>query len=275
MCDPKIANLISRFKDDLGFFGCHTKELRIYERSEAVLRKYIPKIFGTYESEEKEAYVVLMERFNNLTCLDEADQLDNWNKEHVAIALQGIAEIHREFLGKNFESDEFRWLTPHAPSSANIPQMKELWSVLSDNAHNEFPLNYTPSHIDTARAIIERLEQSWIEIDQIPRTLVHNDFNPRNVALSQDSSSKKLYCYDWELCTAFIPHHDLVEFLAFTITSDWDDQEILAEIDSYRKTINQHPEYEFSPQEWLHQTRLAMDNFYVTRLSLYIMGHVS
>ena len=56
----------------------------------------------------------------------------------------------------------------------------------------------------------------WKEIEKMPRTLVHNDFNPRNIAFRRTAEGPVLCAYDWELATLHLPQHDLAELLGFT-----------------------------------------------------------
>ena len=52
---------------------------------------------------------------------------------------------------------------------------------------------------------------AWEEIDALPPTLVHNDFNPRNLALVDGGT--RLVALDWELATVTVPQRDVAELL--------------------------------------------------------------
>ena len=54
----------------------------------------------------------------------------------------------------------------------------------------------------------------------MPRTLIHNDFNPRNLCLRQTDGGLRLCAYDWELATLQVPQHDLAELLCFVLPPD-------------------------------------------------------
>src|SRR5207248_4476390 len=76
------------------------------------------------------------------------------------------------------------------------------------------------------RRIHERLVAdvaSWAHaLDTAPRTLIHNDFNPRNIALRRapESGGLRLCAFDWELATLGVAQRDLAEFLCFVLPPD-------------------------------------------------------
>ena len=61
---------------------------------------------------------------------------------------------------------------------------------------------------------------SWLERNK-PKAggsaLIHNDFNPRNLALRREVGGWRLCAYDWELATIGVPQHDCAEFLCFVL----------------------------------------------------------
>ena len=65
----------------------------------------------------------------------------------------------------------------------------------------------------------------WKCFEKSPRTLIHNDFNPRNICMRKSKSlskepEKQLCVYDWELATVHVPQYDVAEFLAFTLAPE-------------------------------------------------------
>ena len=71
--------------------------------------------------------------------------------------------------------------------------------------------------------VIDNSEKIWKRFEESPRTLIHNDFNPRNVCMRKalDGVPETRLCvYDWELATIHVPQYDVAEFLAFTLAPD-------------------------------------------------------
>ena len=74
--------------------------------------------------------------------------------------------------------------------------------------------------MDNAIMNINRINSVMVSA---PRTLIHNDCNPRNICLRKlsteqlDGESARMCLYDWELATLDVPQRDLAEFLTFTL----------------------------------------------------------
>ena len=84
--------------------------------------------------------------------------------------------------------------------------------------------------VQLLRTAINHIPQLWVTYENAPKTLVHNDCNPRNLCLRKSSLAmpksnenvpyndpRTLCLYDWELARIDIPQRDIVEFLAFVL----------------------------------------------------------
>ena len=87
------------------------------------------------------------------------------------------------------------------------------------------------------RALIDRMSQWWPHLESQTSTLIHNDFNPRNVCLRQTGAGFTLCAYDWELATVGAPQRDLAEFLCFVLASDTPDGQIDHWIEQHRTAL--------------------------------------
>ena len=61
--------------------------------------------------------------------------------------------------------------------------MTPLWRALADHAAPMFAEWAGPSIAATHQALIDRIAEWRPVLDAAPHTLIHNDFNPRNVCL--------------------------------------------------------------------------------------------
>ena len=95
--------------------------------------------------------------------------------------------------------------------------MLPLWRAMYDQYRIDFPQWVDDATYDRATAVIDATPKWWAELVAMPRTLVHNDFNPRNIALRKGSG---LVAYDWELATVQVPQRDLVDLLAHVLGPD-------------------------------------------------------
>src|SRR5439155_14343995 len=69
-------------------------------------------------------------------------------------------------------------------------------------------------------ALIDRMTEWRPALDAAPQTLIHNDFNPRNICLKPAADGWRLCAYDWELAAIGTPARDLAELLCFVAPDD-------------------------------------------------------
>ncbi|MBT2231580.1 phosphotransferase [Nonomuraea sp. NEAU-A123] len=311
LCGGQVADLYPRWRDWTGFTGLHTRELAVYRHAEPALRAVLPRTYGVHEDAGREAYVIAMERLGpGVLHLDSADTPEQWRPEHLAAAVRGIAGVHTAFLGRH---DELRaWLGP-VQSAERMTAMRELWGALLEHAATEYPELVDAASARRLRRIVEEIPRWWGRLESMPRTLVHNDFNPRNIALRSPtphspaphspvtssappaddlgpypppdatsapfareqpdaalhSSAPRLVAYDWELATLHVPQRDLAELLAFVLPPDVGESRVTEFLDLHRQAVG----HLGKPEEWREGYRLALWDFAVTRLLVYVMVH--
>src|SRR5436305_11193729 len=105
----------------------------------------------------------------------------------------------------------------------------------------------------------------------MPRTLVHNDFSTRNIALRRDGL--QLVAYDWELATLHVPQRDLAELLAFTLSPDVDPATVDHHLETHRNSLEAASGIELDRAAWIRGYELALRDFIVGRVQLYLMAH--
>ena len=273
---PKIASLINQHRDHLGFTNCHSKEIEVYRMTDPKITKYMPEIMGTLVDRSREAFLVIMETFEDLDCLDKADVPDAWTKSDIQVAIHGAASFHSMYFGKQLQDNNLPWLIEDAPSSKICLPMKELFRVMLGSNRTEFPDLVTGEAFQIGNDIVDDLENMWRDMDQLPHTLIHNDFNPRNLAINNcEIEGPKLFAYDWELATWHIPQRDLMELLAFTISehfSKWDIDEL---IEQHRDLLSKESGLDINPDLWLTGCQRSIQDFFINRLGFYLLGHTS
>ena len=110
-------------------------------------------------------------------------------------------------------------------------------------------------------------------MEAMPRTLIHNDFNPRNIAIRPDINGDRLCAYDWELATLGVPQHDLAELLIFTLRPNVEHEEVMHYLDYHRKSLEQNIGQSINPADWYEGYRYALMDLAVNRIALYLMAH--
>jgi aminoglycoside phosphotransferase (APT) family kinase protein len=112
-------------------------------------------------------------------------------------------------------------------------------------------------------------------LDSHPRTLIHNDFNPRNIALRRDAGRLRLVAYDWELATVGVPQRDLAEFLCFVLPEDVSLARVTAAVDAHRGQLERLSGTPLDAGRWRAGFMDALSEVLVARLAFYaLIDHV-
>ncbi|MGH2950684.1 MAG: phosphotransferase, partial [Solirubrobacterales bacterium] len=271
LCGREVAEAWSRWGALAGFSGAHTRELAIYRRREPGLAAILPKAYGVYEDADREAFVILMERLgNDLVAFDAADDPRAWTAERIEAAVNGIAGVHATWLGREAELLAEGWLGP-VTGSAEMARMADLWLVLAEHNAAEHPKLLDADATARIRRWATSAGEWWRELEALPRTLVHNDFNPRNIALRP--GGRQLVAYDWELATLGVPQRDIAELLAFVLGPGADPGEVGHYLELHRLALEQAAGARLDREAWRRGYELALRDLVVTRLQLYLMTH--
>ncbi|TDD96352.1 phosphotransferase [Actinomadura rubrisoli] len=266
-----LADLYARWRDWTGFKDVHTREVALYRSGDPALARVMPEVYGVHVDPEREAYVILMERLGPGVILkDTADRPGLWRGEHVRAAIEGIAGVHAAWLGREDELTARGWLG-RVQSAERMSAMGGLWTAMAEQHAAEHPQWFTPDVLHRLRRIIDSSGDWWARLERLPRTLVHNDFNPRNIALR--ASDLSLVAYDWELATLHVPQRDLVELLAFVLPADAGEDDVAALLELHRQAVRDAGAEVPGPDSWREGYRLALWDFSITRLQLYLMAH--
>jgi aminoglycoside phosphotransferase (APT) family kinase protein len=118
---------------------------------------------------------------------------------------------------------------------------------------------------------ISGLDAWWPRLCGMPATMIHNDFNPRNLVLRQSDATLRLCAYDWELATLGAPQHDLAELLCFTWQSGMTQSDLDTIVDAYRTILSAACEQEIDPEEWREGFALALRHLLINRLAMYTL----
>lgn len=274
----RLAEAWSRGSDASGFLGTHMRELELY-RNPGPLAAIMPACHGIYEAPDREAFVLLLERLGDDVILkDSGNRPQDWTPGHVRTALNGIAGVHGHWYDDIDELVAQPWMGP-STEAARVDEMTELWMGLFEHHRQEYPELVAGAWWDETVSWIDTIGEWWPELESMPRTLVHNDFNSRNIGLRSQSAttdapeSFSLVAYDWELATVHVPQRDLVELLAYVLGPDASAAEVDGYIEHHRKAVADVAGVHIDPEQWRRGYRLAMADFTIRRLSLYLMVH--
>lgn len=272
MCDSRLSQEFKHFRDRLGFRGCHVRELAVMSQRDPRFLRHAPLVYGVVQDDEREAYVIVQELLQGLELMDTADDTSSWMREHIEAAIRGIAEVHSIWYGREEELLRQPWLMD-PPTAAGMAEKQRLWELLGAHAREEFPEWFSEEDQAIHRAIVNDIGNWWADIEKMPRTLVHNDFNPRNIAFRRQGGELLLCAWDWELATLHLPQHDLAELLAFTLHDPLDPADLDHYIELHRTELERHSGRAIDPAEWRYGYKLALRDLLVNRMPMYVMAH--
>lgn len=272
MCEPRLAQEFKQFRDQLGFRGCHVRELAVMSQRDPRFVRHAPLVYGVIQDDEREAYVIVEELLQGLEQMDSADDTSSWMREHVEAAIRGIAEVHSIWYGREEELKQQPWLVDY-PTAAGMAEKRRLWELLGAHAREEFPEWFSEEDMAIHRAIVNDIGNWWADIEKMPRTLVHNDFNPRNITFRRQGDELLLCAWDWELATLHLPQHDLAELLAFTLHDPLDPADIDHYLELHRRELERHTGQAIDAAEWRYGYKLALRDLLVNRVPMYVMAH--
>ena len=272
MCDPRLAQSFNQFREQIGFKGCHVRELAVMSQRDPRFTAHAPRVYGVLDDPQREAYVIVEELLQGLRLMDSTDDTRAWRQADLETAIRGIAAVHSIWYGREAELLEQPWMVDY-PTAAGMSEKRRLWELLGAHAREEFPEWLSEDDLDVLRHIIAGIDHWWADIEAMPRTLIHNDFNPRNIALRDTSEGPRLCAYDWELATLHLPQHDLAELLGFTLNGPIDPAQVEAFLELHRLELQRHSGQPIDPRQWRYGYKLALRDLMVSRMPLYMMAH--
>ena len=129
----------------------------------------------------------------------------------------------------------------------------------------------------TAAALQIRLAatpEAWRPtLESMPQVLVHNDFNPRNLALRPEAAGGGLglCAYDWELATLGAPQQDAAELLCFVLPPDVDRRTVDRWIDRAQSHLAATPAGRIDAAAWRRGVHAALAQLLVDRFAFYTL----
>lgn len=148
------------------------------------------------------------------------DAVDSpWPLDQIRRVVLALAHMHASCRDRLRDLDAIPWARPPGPTAT---MLRPLWKALFAHA-------CTKINADIASVAAPLLDDlSWsVALAKIPPTLLHNDVNPRNLAL-RFGSTTDIVLYDWELATLGPSTRDLAEWLCYSLSPGVNEAEIFS-----------------------------------------------
>jgi hydroxymethylglutaryl-CoA reductase (NADPH) len=146
-----------------------------------------------------------------------------------------------------------------------------LWEALPDFVANALRERGGDRLLRWQRCAVSSLQPSQDEALRMPSTLIHNDFNPRNLCFRREHRALRVCAYDWELATVALPQTDLVVLLCYVLPQDDAGDALTRASDAHRHTLERAVDASIDPLRWEAGLRLALQILLATRLPSYLM----
>jgi thioester reductase-like protein len=272
ICDPSLGEAFRRFGARIGPRAGHLREPSMYREADAALRQRMPTCFGAWNRDDRGEWGVALEWLGDAALIDTADDPAVWKPAQIAAVIDDLAVIHASWYRRDVALCERPWIG-YVPSLAGAVEMTPLWRALGEHAAPFLEEWAGPKLAATHRRLVDSIAAWWQPLESQDRTLIHNDFNPRNLALRADGEGLGLCAYDWELATVGIPQHDLAEFLCFVLADDVCAKELDAWVERHRRRLLALTAHAPDPGAWHAGFRAALEDLLVNRLACYVLAN--
>ncbi|WP_053002342.1 phosphotransferase [Kordia jejudonensis] len=250
--NPELSDLLRKSKRNLEYHKCHLKEIELYEYLNKSGFGHMPKYYGKHVDSTREIYMLIQEflAVDEMKFMDSENHPEYWKPAIICSVIRKITEFHQSAV-----------ITDFTHVQAFKPwKSKDLYRKLMQILITECATTKQKRMLNSLLDTIDDLESEAMALN-IEKTIIHNDFNPRNIAIKNDDSP---IIYDWELAVIDIPQRDIVEFLSFVLRPSFTKDEFFF----YLKVHFQL--YETADWEnWLKAYTYALKVYIITRLSFY------
>jgi thioester reductase-like protein len=264
LVDAPVGETHRRWSDRIGLATSHHREIEIYRQTDPRFVAHAPALLGSIRDDARRIWTLALENVRGGVLMDAADDSLGWTSEHIAAVLDGLAALHAIWYGREAELRRLPWIG-YVQSVASMVEMRDLWTALARHAAPSFSSWARPEIGAVQQQLIDTIACWWPSMESGPRTLIHNDFNPRNLCLRDG----RLLAYDWELATVGAPQRDLAEFLTFVLPPDVRAAELQQWIEHHRLTVERTTGASIHTGIWQTGFRAALYELLINRFSMY------
>lgn len=254
---PKLSDLIYAYARNLEYTGTHLKEIALYDALHRQHLGCIPQYYGAHIDSKKEIYLMAIELLtkDKWRHINTENTPEQWTPTEIKDCIREITTVHQFFEDEAHRSGLESVTEFHA--FASVPLYKKMLTLVIRETTDEKRMAQLTSILEAT----DQLEADYQNL-QTPRTVIHNDFNPRNIAIRKNGTP---CIYDWELAVINIPHRDIVEFLSFVLPINFSKETLMTYI-NYHLSL-----YEGSTDMFFFKAAYsyAIREYIITRVAFY------
>ncbi len=260
-----LADNLVLHKEHFEYKNSHLKEIEVYQFLDSIKYPFIPDFFGAVRNDEREIYLFMLEFLDEteMDIFNSENEVYNWTDEFITDAISSIHVVHKAYLN-GCDTELLTSVQPFDPvlSLSFYRQSNQI----NRKDYHEWELD----HLFRETAKIIELWEKNPPVKTSKTTLLHNDFNPRNVALRKDG---RIVVYDWELAAINIPQRDIFEFLAFVLDENFEAERLFKLIKKHFKMIREINGSSYEWKSYLDDFIVSGYEFLITRVTFYLAGN--
>jgi hydroxymethylglutaryl-CoA reductase (NADPH) len=207
------------------------REPQVYRLSGSIpaLRRILPRCYGFATDPSTGEQALFLEFLTDVARLDATGAQADWPPSAIDDALRAAAAWHAAFW--DVQPADVPWAGPR-PTTKDMVADTSLWRGLLQDARGRFPYIVTDKAWRRRHTLIDTLQIWHPAKDLCPATLVHDDFNQRNIGFRPD-----VVVLDWELAQRNTAQRDLVELLTFVLMPGADRAQVDSHVEAHRRAL--------------------------------------
>ena len=203
------------------------KELAFFNVDHPTWKAIRPKAFMTLMNATRHIYLVAMEdlRSGSFTHLDTVMDPSPWQRDDVKDALQGIAAFHALYYGNvGTIPEKVKGLidSSNIEDPYNAASARAFFRCVVENIQKKHGNLLGEKAVSVLQKSINNMDKVCAVLSNSMTTLIHGDFNIRNVCLRKDPKpgESRMRAYDWEFLRVMCPQHDAAFFIAHILSEN-------------------------------------------------------
>jgi thioester reductase-like protein len=268
-CGETLGKLFRAGARGLGVLQAHKREPVVYRIEEPGLRRHMPRLYGSMRESNGQLFALAIECLDAAAFPTWAEAGRSWSHETIRSVVEAAAQIHSVFLGQTHRLRQKLWHTGDPSPDEMLP----LWRALAGHAAEFFSDWWGEASLPLQRCAAKTARERRNALAAMPRTLVHNDFNPRNLAFRPDGATPTPCAFDWELAAVRVPQHDLAELLCFVLPPEAGRAAVVEYLELLRARLTPHAGPPLDQAQWFAGFALSLDELILERLPLYALFH--
>ena len=270
VCDERVGQEYARWSERLGLAGADRREAAIYSQEDSRFVAHAPAVLGIAEDQASGHTTIVLERLTNTHVSGSVERPELWTPVNIDCAIRGLAALQSIWFDRTSSLAAQPWIG-YVPTAAGVSDMSDFWRASASHARSTLVEWAGESIAPIQERLLESVSDWWTAIDGGPRTLIHNDFNPRNICLRAETGRPRLVAYDWELATIGAPQHDLAELLCFVLTDRSSRHDVYAWIERHRQLLEIETGAEIDQRAWINGFRASLYDLMLNRLPMYCL----